>query len=240
MGFTEEQLEQSIAQVERAESLFLETVEGLDQSELTAPSLCEGWTRSHVIGHVALNAHSLVNLMEWARTGKETPQYPGWVQRDMDIERCSTRTKEEHLHALHHASEAFVNAARAVPLERWDFPVRGIGGKEQPVSGYLFGRLREVEIHHVDLDANYSSADWPAAFVDQVLRDIPARLGDNVEQPFTIEADDLSLQMQVGKGSSVATVRGPAHELLIWLLGRSSGGSLASDGEALPALPSWG
>ena len=38
-------------------------------------------------------------------------------------------------------------------------------------------RLREVEIHHVDLRAGYGPADWDAAFVRTVLEEVPARLG---------------------------------------------------------------
>ena len=226
-------------EVAAADARLRRTAQALDEPGLRAPSLCEGWTRGHVLAHVALNAHSLVNLMEWARTGVEQPQYPSWEEREADIERFATRGPDEHVAALDEASTAFRGAATRLPSERWDFEVRGIGGDPQPVSGFLFGRLREVEIHHVDLDAGYGSSDWDDAFVAKVLGQVPERLGPGVAVPFVAEASDLDAVVRVGEDSAAAHVRGPGHLLLAWLLGRSDGSGLEHDG-ALPAVPGWG
>ncbi|HEY7874210.1 MAG TPA: maleylpyruvate isomerase N-terminal domain-containing protein [Actinomycetota bacterium] len=139
--------------VHAAEERFKATVAGLDDEDLHAPSLCPGWSRGHVIAHVALNADSLVNLIAWARTGSEVPQYPSPEARDADIERHSRRSTDEHLRYLDEAAERFARAARDLPADKWSFPVRGIGGTWVPVERYRLGRLSEVEIHHVDLDA---------------------------------------------------------------------------------------
>jgi maleylpyruvate isomerase len=236
---TDEELHARLQEIAAAEGRFRATVETFDGSDLRAPSLCERWTRGHVIAHVALNAHSLVNLMEWARTGVETPQYPGWAERDADIERFSTRTPTEHLEALREAAAAF-RAARALPLDRWGFEVRGIGSGPQPVVRFLFGRLREVEIHHVDLDARYRSGDWEDSFVRRVLDEVPARLGPRVTTPFTAEAADLGVHLTVGEGAPVGHAVAPGHVLLAWLLGRSRGSDVHTRGGLLPRVPSWG
>ena len=228
-----------LSAVAAAEERLRATVESFDERDLAEPSLCEGWTRGHVLAHVALNAHSLVNLMEWARTGVETPQYPGWDERNRAIERCSRRTKAEHLDALAEAGAAFAAAARGVPPGRWDFEVHGIGGSAQPVRRFLFGRLREVEIHHVDLRAAYRPADWDAAFVRTVLEEVPARLGPGAPEAFVAEAVDVDARVTVGEGTAAVVVRGTAHSLLAWLLGRSDGGDLDAGG-ALPPVPPWG
>ena len=225
--------------VTAAEGRLLQTLASLAEDDLSAPSLCEGWTRGHVLAHVALNAHSLVNLMDWARTGTVTPQYASWEERDADIERFSERTKDEHVAALQAAGAAFAEAALAVPLERWDVPVHGIGGSPQPAGTFLFGRLREVEIHHVDLAAGYGAADWDAAFVRRVLEEVPERLGSGVSTPFTVEAQDLGLSFQVGDAAPSVHVKGAGHAVLAWLLGRSDGSDLEGTGD-LPAVPSWG
>ena len=47
----------------------------VDNAEFGEYSLLEGWTRSHLIAHVAYNAIALCNLMHWANTGEETPMY---------------------------------------------------------------------------------------------------------------------------------------------------------------------
>lgn len=229
-----------LAAVAAAEQRLQRTVERLDEDGLGAPSLCEGWTRGHVLAHVALNAHSLVNLMDWARTGVETPQYPSREGRDADIERLAGRTKQEHLDALAVASEAFATAARLVPPDRWEHHVSGIGGTPQPAHRFLFGRLREVEIHHVDLRAGYVPADWEAAFVAAVLEEVPGRLGSGVAEAFSVEAVDAGVSFTVGGGPPSARVRGRAHDLLAWLLGRYDGAALEVAGGALPRVPAWG
>ncbi|HEV2755970.1 MAG TPA: maleylpyruvate isomerase family mycothiol-dependent enzyme [Actinomycetota bacterium] len=226
--------------VAASERRLRRTVEALDEDGLAAPSLCEGWTRGHVLAHVALNAHSLVNLMDWARTGVVTPQYPSWEERDADIERFSTRAKQEHLDALAAASDAFASAAARVPLDRWDFKVSGIGGTPQPVRQFLFGRLREVEIHHVDLNAGYGPGDWDPGFVRTVLEEVPDRLGPAADDAFSVEAGDAGVKLTVGEGAPLVHVRGSAHHLLAWLLGRSDGAGLETSGGALPRVPAWG
>ncbi|MDQ4124951.1 MAG: maleylpyruvate isomerase family mycothiol-dependent enzyme, partial [Actinomycetota bacterium] len=167
------ELSQHLVAVRDAEDRLLKSVDALDDAGLRAPSLLPGWTRGHVLAHVALNAHSLVNLFMWARTGVETPQYPSWAERDAAIEDESAKSAAEHRAALVEAGEAFAGAARSVPLERWAAQVAGIAGTPQPAETFLFGRLREVEIHHVDLDAGYGPADWPQAFVRAVLEQVP-------------------------------------------------------------------
>ncbi len=226
--------------IDEAQASFAATVQGLHDDELAAPSLCEGWTRGHVIAHLALNAHSVVNLITWARTGEETPQYPSWEERDADIEKFSTATLDEHLGALKEGDDALREAAEALPLDRWDFVVRGIGGREIPVAGYLRARLNEVEIHHVDLDAGFDSQDWSEQYVRQTLEYLPERLSDKTEEPFTLEATDLGVSFILGSGEPTMTVAGPGHMLLKWAAGRSDGNGLTSDRGYLPAVPSWG
>ncbi len=234
------ELEARLQEIAAAEGRLRAAVESFDDSDLRLPSLCAGWTRGHVVAHVPLNAHSLVNLMEWARTGIETPQYLGWAERDADIQRFSRRTPAEHAAALDDAGAAFQAAARALPPDRWDFEVRGIGDETRPVVRFLFGRLREVEIHHVDLAAGYTSADWEDGFVRRVLDEVPARLGPRVDAPFTVEAADLGMHLTVGEGDPVGHVVGPGHALLAWLLGRSRGAEVHGRGSVLPRVPPWG
>jgi maleylpyruvate isomerase len=39
--------------------LLIRTAAGLDDGTVRAPSLCEGWTRAHVLSHIARNADAL-------------------------------------------------------------------------------------------------------------------------------------------------------------------------------------
>src|SRR5690606_8124761 len=66
--------------------LFLGTVAGWGEEEYLAPSGLPGWTRKHLIAHVAANADALGNLVRWAATGEPTPMYVSREQRNADIE----------------------------------------------------------------------------------------------------------------------------------------------------------
>lgn len=234
----ERELEERLGAVAAAEARLHATLDSLGENDLASPSLLPGWSRGHVLAHVALNAHSLVNLFDWARTGRETPQYPSWEERDSDIRTYASRNKDEHRAALTAAGDAFAHAARALPLDRWDFPVAGIGGDPRAVETFLFGRLREVEIHHVDLAAGYTPNHWSEGFVRTVLAQVPARLGPRVDAPFSVRAPGVELV--VGDGRPRGHVAGPGGELLAWLLGRSDGSGLTTDLDTLPRVPSWG
>lgn len=234
------ELSDRLAAVSAAEDRLLHTVSQLSEADLRGASLLPGWTRGHVLAHVALNAHSLVNLFAWARTGVETPQYPSWAERDSAIGTHARRTLSEHRAALAEAGTSFEAAARAVPLPAWDREVAGIGGDPQPAETFLFGRLREVEIHHVDLDAGYLPPDWDDSFVRRVLEQVPARLARGVDAAFVAVATDLGMRLEVGDPPATGEVAGAGHALLAWLLGRSDGTGLDVRVGTLPRVPPWG
>ncbi|TDB70584.1 maleylpyruvate isomerase N-terminal domain-containing protein, partial [Micromonospora sp. KC721] len=58
-----------------ATARLLRTAETLDAQAVGAPSLLPGWTRGHVLTHLARNADGFVNLLTSARTGERIPQY---------------------------------------------------------------------------------------------------------------------------------------------------------------------
>jgi uncharacterized protein (TIGR03083 family) len=51
------------------------------------PSALPGWSRQHVLAHVAANADALGNLVRWAATGEPTPMYASPAERAAGIER---------------------------------------------------------------------------------------------------------------------------------------------------------
>ncbi len=57
----------------------------MSDDQAREPSLLPGWSRGHLLTHIARNADSLRNLLIWARTGVETPQYPSGEARDEGI-----------------------------------------------------------------------------------------------------------------------------------------------------------
>ena len=232
-------------QVQVATDRFLTSMADLDAAALAAPSLLPGWTRGHVCAHVAGNADSLTNLLTWGRTGVETPAYPPGDARERAIEAGSSRSGAEHVEAVTSSARRFADAVAAHPTDRWDVEVTWRGGAVTPVRGVLWARLREVEIHHVDLGLAYTPARWTDEFTSHVLANVTSAFRQLDPPPaFDLHAVDTDARWQLGVEPSPVVVSGPQAALLAWLIGRSSGDGLSADGPdahrtPLPAVPPW-
>jgi len=135
--------------VERATSRLLATAGSLD-ADPSAPSLLPGWTRGHLLTHVARNADSLVNLLTWARTGVVTPQYPSAGQREADIAAGADRPWTVLVADVRESADRFAKAAATLSTGDWAVHLDLPNGP-QPAALVPWRRLREVEVHHVDL-----------------------------------------------------------------------------------------
>ncbi|WP_040793934.1 maleylpyruvate isomerase family mycothiol-dependent enzyme [Nocardia higoensis] len=226
-------------QVATGTTRLLDTVRGLTDEDLRAPSLLPGWTRGHVVTHLARNADSLVNLLIWARTGVEIAQYASAYLRDFDIEAGAPRPAEQQLLDLSAAVTRLSALTGTAPAQSWSATVRTRQGNPVHASGIARMRLLEVEIHHVDLAAGYTIDDWPARFVTDELPRAAAEIATALPAgapAFALEATDTDFRATVGAGEPGHTVTGPSARLLAWLIGRSSGSDLAGP---LPELPAW-
>ena len=78
-------------------ALFLDALDGLADEELDASSLLPGWTRGHVLTHIARNADGLRTLLLGAAEGVERKQYRSREARDAAIDAGARRPIKEHL-----------------------------------------------------------------------------------------------------------------------------------------------
>lgn len=230
---------ESVGPVTAATERLLNTAEQFDGAALAAASRCPGWSRAHVLTHVARNADALTNLLTWASTGQETPMYPSVEARNADIETGAAMAPEEIVADLRESAARFGAAIADVPEGGWEYQVRtgpAAAGATIPARRVVWLRLREVEIHHVDLDAGYSPADWPEAFVSRALREALRAVGRRDDVPaFTAVFDGA--REAVGGGGDFA-VHGSAQALLAWLTGRSTGAGLRLEPAGqLPVIP---
>jgi len=205
----------------------------LVDEDFGADSLLPGWTRAHVLAHVARNADALVNLLTWARTGVETPMYPSQEARENGINETVKLPPDELRGEVLIATERLAAAVRAMPDEAWSAEVRTNQGRAVPASEVPWMRCREVWVHAVDLDAGVTFADVPedvqAALVDDVFRMWDRR--DQVPDVVLFAGD-----REWGTGS--LAVAGRLPDVTAWVTGRSRGDGLTADGE-LPALAPW-
>lgn len=225
------------------------TAAGLSDNQAREPSLLPGWTRGHVLTHIARNADGLRNLLVWARTGVVTPQYSHPEEREAGIAAGAGRPADALADDLEQSAAAFAAEAARVPASAWDVPVHGIKGPDHPAWFTLFRRLSEVEIHHVDLNAGYGPPDWPEPFVADQLERVTGNFSARGDvAPFEIEVAGTGHRYPVGPATGDAvTVTGPGCWLLAWLTGRDAGTALSvrsgpgpDDGGVLPQLPTFG
>jgi maleylpyruvate isomerase len=230
-----------VAEVDRATGRLLDTVSTLAGDDARLPSLLPGWSRGHVLTHVARNADALVNLLTWARTGTPLPAYPSIAARDADIEAGADRPLDELLADLRASAARFDAAVAEMPAQAWSEIVQLRSGAQVPAAAVPWHRLREVEMHHVDLAAAYRPEDWPEAFTQRLLHDAAASLASRRDAPqIVLRPTDLGRDMPVGGPDGSPTVSGPAYALVAWLTGRRDGTDLTiSPEQPLPTPPPW-
>lgn len=226
------------AEVDRATQRLLDAVAALDEAALAQPSLLPGWTRGHVLAHLARNAESYVNLLTSARTGQVILPYASDEARAAGIEAGARRPLAEHLDDLRTWAARFREAAAAMPPEAWRVAVPTHRGPRVAATA-MWGRLREVEVHHVDLDVGYAPADWSDAFSHRLLHEVANDLARrDGAPPLLLRPTGAGHPLTIGSGSP--EVAGSAQELAGWLTGRSRGAGLTvTPPGPLPALPAW-
>ena len=151
-------------QIDDATQRLLSSARVLAEPDLRAPSLLPGWTRAHVLAHLARNADALRNVLVGAGSGEERPPYDSQDAREADIEHGAGLGAKELMTDLADAAMAFRYVTRRLPDQAWEFPVRMLDSGPFPAAGLLTRRLVEVELHHCDLGTGYGPGDWPAAF----------------------------------------------------------------------------
>ena len=151
-------------QIDQATQRLLGTARILTEPDLRAASLLPGWTRAHVLAHLARGADAMRNLLVGARSGQHRPAYASAEARQADIEYGAGLPPKELTADLADSAMAWRTIARQLPDEAWRVPVRVLDSLPFPAAQLLTRRLVEVELHHCDLGAGYTPADWPAAF----------------------------------------------------------------------------
>ena len=139
--------------------------------------------------------------------------------------------------------------AASLPGEAWAAQVQMLAGPPMPARRVPDWRLREVEIHHVDLAAGYRPADWPEEFVTDNLPEVAGSFAGREDTPSCLlEPDGGGFgRLRIGPAGleQPATpgvfVSGPPVTLLAWLIGRDDGSGLRVSGDdaVLPVLPPW-
>ncbi|MFF4352008.1 maleylpyruvate isomerase family mycothiol-dependent enzyme [Streptomyces sp. NPDC001530] len=220
-----------LASVRDATERLLTAAATLDNASLSEPSRLPGWSRGHVLAHLARNADALVNVLE----GR--PMYASGDARDTDIERDAPRPLDVQLADVRESAARFQETG-AAPAD-WSRTVELRNGVTDSAARVPFRRWIEVELHHVDLGIGYELEDLPEEFVEREIEFLTDRFAGHPDVPPT-RITDGTRAWSTGRdaeGAPEVTVTGPAPALLGWLAGRRDGAALTVDGGLLPALP---
>lgn len=191
-----EQRNAALAGARAAHRKLLSEIDGLSDDEAYAPSLLPGWSRGHVLTHIARNGESFIRMMSAAIKGEAVTQYEGGhAQRAADIAAGADRPAKELIADVAASIERLEQVWERMTPEAWAGNGLNALGESWACEAMPFHRWREVAIHHVDLGAGYTTADWPDDYVDRELA-ISLRL-----LPERLEAGDQ-------------------RSILAWLLGR--------------------
>ena len=229
-------LSDNLALLEHETSLLVRTAAALDDETIRVASLCEGWTRAHVLSHLARNADALGNLVGWAVTGTPRAMYDSPDSRDADIAAGATRGAQEIFTDLSDSAARFASEAASLggAPEKAEVEMRGgrvVRGEQLPTL-----RLMEVVFHHVDLDAGYTFADADPGFVRRAITIAVERFRTRGQVPsITVHGEDDETW---ALGDGTQHISGANAALLLWL-SRGQVVGLTS-AEPLPALPAWG
>jgi maleylpyruvate isomerase len=213
---------------------LLREVDALPDDAFAAPSSLPGWTRAHVVAHLARNAEALLRLVTWARTGVETPMYPSREARAADIAASAGHPPERLRAELADTAAELDAALAALTPAQWQAQVRSALGRPLPAAQVPWMRIREVWLHAVDLDAGAQVADLPDGVLDLLLDEVTATLSAADGCPAALLAPtDRDRRWQLGSEGGAPVIAAPAATLVGWLTGRTP------PPPGAPELPRW-
>ena len=224
--------------IHEATRRLVRTVDSLPDGAFAEPSALPGWSRGHVVAHLALNGEGLAGVLHGLVAGDDVPMYASQERRNGDIDELAGQAPGAVRERFLSACSLFQEAWEHMTGPAWDGSFRRTPGTDAlPAREIPRMRHGEVEIHHADLWAGYSASHWPEAYLDATFNRLVADRGAELTMLLRTPDGDVPV------GSEESAVDGPAvtgsrADLTWWLLGRGDGQGLTGD-PALPTLGAW-
>jgi maleylpyruvate isomerase len=155
-----------LAAVDAAFSMLLDATSGLTDAQARERSLLPGWTRGHVLTHIARSGEGDAQTVEGAIRGEVLDKYPGGDdQRTRDIDAGAGRGAAALRADLVATQRALTDAWGRLEGGMWERRTRTPVGP-RTVAGTVHARRREILVHLVDLDVGVAPRDLPPDSVD--------------------------------------------------------------------------
>lgn len=150
-----------LAWARRGTAYFARLLNDLGPADLDGPSRVPGWSRRHVVAHVAYNGRAFANLAGALRTGDPALLYPSLEMRAAEIAWGATLPDRALRHLFQHA-EVHLNVEwRDLTDDDWQKAGTGLDGTPLAVADTPLLRARELWLHALDLDAGARTRDVP-------------------------------------------------------------------------------
>lgn len=230
---TPARLHSDLSRLGRETDMFFATVASLSDDEMAAASLCEGWSRAHVIAHVAANGRALVQLIEWAAAGEERRLYASPEARAGAISALAALPREELLEELRASAKHFAEQAQRL-AGALVAPEVQVDGGPLPATSIVALRIAEVVVHHHDLDTAWTIEEADPDSLLDALEAVVRSLGAKDAPGMTLVTEERD-QWIIGNGA--LRVESDREGLLQWLA-RGDAAHIEAEGP-VPALPRW-
>jgi len=222
-----------------ATTRYLAAVDELDDEAMRAPSLLSGWTRGHVVTHLARHADAFSHALHGVLNDENAWMYSSQDDRNAAIENGAGRSAADLWEDSAASWGRLLQTFNELHPRHLDLTISRVPGGEPflPVREMPERRRTEVEVHHADLGIGYTPADWPVAFAVSVIGRRQDELG--LDGPsMVLSSTDVDGLWKLGAGQG-PEIKGAAGDLAWWLLGRGDGAGLVSSTAELPQLGKW-
>jgi maleylpyruvate isomerase len=162
--------ENEIAAVDDAAARLLAALGSFTDDQARAPSRLPGWSRGHLLTHIARAADGDRRCVEGAARDEVVVKYPdGADGRARDIEAGAQRPAVALLGDVFSAQRSLMDAWRTLPDDAWERRAETLAGRLTMV-GLVVARRRELLVHLVDLDVGVEPVDLPRDYLDADAR----------------------------------------------------------------------
>jgi phosphoribosylglycinamide formyltransferase 1 len=195
VGVVEERVpEQLLAGVADAQRRLDDAVTGMSRTLVGGSSLLPGWTRAHVLAHLAANSDSHVRRSHAAVDGLDVDQYSGGAAgREQEIETRARRENETLIQEVVLSGAALLDCWQGLDPAVWSSKTKQVSGPDLTLRDLPRRRWQEIEVHLVDLDIGATYRDWSdefvALFLPRLRTSVERRLPSGSKRP-SAELDD--------------------------------------------------
>jgi maleylpyruvate isomerase len=218
----------ALNEVHAAADALLGLVADLDDATARGDSALPGWSRGHVITHIANFSEAMTRQVDGALDGRLIEMYDGGrPARDAAIESGADRSAADlRTHLTEAVTTLLASWDKVSPT---DWPLR-ILHRNSNLSAGLQATWRELTIHTTDLNLGLTPANWSPSFCLHLLDFLRPRTPDGTHLVLT----SPTAKWENGSGEQIV-LTGNLTDLTGWYAGRPTPGPIT--GPALQLLP---